>query len=138
MVLGWMAAFAVIANPARIEVVDGSLEALFRDLVAAIAIISALFVLLIAASVTRRLHDTGWRGIWALVPVVLLLAGFAFMAMVLMPNMLSTHGSQAAMDLQVRSLMAAMAINAIYLFTLGLLIAQLCRSGTPGPNRFGG
>lgn len=84
-------------------------------------------ILLLAASVTRRLHDSDRRGWWGLMPLPFLAGGLIGMAL-----MFSGSGD----DLESR-LMPLVLNNMIYLGLLGVLVVLLCRRGTPGPNRFG-
>ena len=82
-------------------------------------------VSLLAAAVTRRLHDRGLRGWWALAPLALLLAGFGLMA----PMFVSPAEPPDPV-----MFVAALATILVYFVTLGLLVLQLAlprRSSEP-------
>jgi uncharacterized membrane protein YhaH (DUF805 family) len=90
----------------------------------------ALFVVMLAASVVRRLHDTGRSGLWGLMPVPFLAIGIAAFARIRS----SFHSAEDLLDAYFPLLMAN---NFAYLALLGLLIYLLARPGSRGPNRFG-
>jgi uncharacterized membrane protein YhaH (DUF805 family) len=89
-------------------------------------VLVAIVVLLLAAAVTRRLHDTGKRGWWGLMPVPFLLHGFYGMA---------TIFNAAEPDLSGFFLLFAN--NMIYLVTLGILAFMLIGKSQQGPNAWG-
>lgn len=86
-----------------------------------------LVVLLLAASVTRRLHDSDLRGWWGLMPLPFLFFGAGAMVFIV--------GSAGQPSMRLFGLMFIN--NAIYLLALLVLVILLCRASTPGPNRFG-
>ena len=104
----------------------------FRGMIIGIGAVSLGYVILVAASVTRRLHDRNWRGWWALVPLVLLINGLADMTM-LMSHIASAANGEPPFGLFV----ALFANNLLYLAALAALIVQLVQDGTKGGNRFG-
>lgn len=91
-------------------------------------ILSAIVILLLAAALTRRLHDSGRSGLWGLLPLPFLLGGFW-----LMPQMFGSRG--AAPDMQLFFLLFVN--NVVYLAAIALLVFFTTKSGTPGPNRYG-
>jgi len=95
----------------------------------AFAVVVALFVLLVAASVARRLHDRDKSGLWGLLPLPFLAASFALFPV------LSRSFSASEPDFGLFGLLFLN--NLLYLAVLGYLILLLIGQGTPGPNRFG-
>jgi len=93
---------------------------------------SALAVLLLAAAVTRRLHDRGRRGWWGLPPVVFLAVGLT-----LFPRFFRSTltGEMTAESMKMFGLIFAN--NMLYLASLGLLILLLAGASQAGENRFG-
>ncbi|MBS0254467.1 MAG: DUF805 domain-containing protein [Proteobacteria bacterium] len=88
-------------------------------------------VLLLAAAVTRRLHDTGRRGWWGLLPLPPLGVGLA-----VFPRFFDAMASGGqAPDLRLFGLLSLN--NLTYIILLGLLAALCLRPGDPLPNRFG-
>jgi uncharacterized membrane protein YhaH (DUF805 family) len=93
-------------------------------------VINVVGIALIAASVTRRLHDRDRTGAWALAYLPFIAIGnffgpraFASFGMVNPPNPM---------------LVTLLALNNLMSFAiLILLIVQFASAGTPGPNRFG-
>ena len=73
-------------------------------------------VSLLAAAVTRRLHDRGYRGWWALAPLTFLLTGFA-----LMTPMFVSPDEPPSLAL----FMTTFATVLLYFAALGLLVLQL-------------
>jgi len=100
----------------------------------AMAAITAALVLLLAASVTRRLHDTGRSGAWGLLPLPFL--AFAFTAF---PRVMdSFRAAQATQTQPAMGLFGLLFLNnALYMAALIALVLLLARRGTPGPNRYG-
>jgi uncharacterized membrane protein YhaH (DUF805 family) len=97
----------------------------FITLAAAFGVIA---ILLLGAALTRRLHDSGRTGLWALLPIPFLLAGFW-----LMPQLFRSWATVP--DFQLFFLLFAN--NVVYLATIALLVFFTTRNGTPGPNRYG-
>lgn len=89
-----------------------------------------LIVALLAAAVTRRLHDTGRSGLWGLPPVV-----FLGIALTLFPRIF--QGFLAGDDSALNLFLPLFANNMAYLASLGLLVFLLCRDGKPDANRYG-
>ncbi|MNS69255.1 hypothetical protein D3C72_1025610 [compost metagenome] len=85
---------------------------------------------LLAAAVTRRLHDTGRPGWWGLPPLV-----FAAIAATLFPWVMERfmQSDEAA----IGPFFLLFANNMLYIVSLIGLIVLLCLKGTPGPNRYG-
>jgi len=97
--------------------------------------ISLLAVLLLAAAVTRRLHDRDRSGTWGLMPVPFLL-----IVLVLTLRLMSAlgTGTDAPFDETDASLLMMIVLaNFLYLALLIWLIVLLAGRGTPGPNRYG-
>lgn len=87
-------------------------------------------VALLAAAISRRLHDRNQSALWGLMPVpFLLFASVAFPTM--MTDMMETESP----DLSLFFMIAAN--NLLYLVALASLIIMLALPGTTGSNRFG-
>lgn len=93
------------------------------------AVMGGMFVLL-AAAVTRRLHDVGRAGFWGFLPLILL--GSAF---VVFPWAMQTMGTGDNPDL--RPFLIAFANNVLYLAALALLLVFLVTQGKAEANRYG-
>lgn len=98
----------------------------FGSILIACAIAAAIVTALLAAAVTRRLHDTGRSGCWGLVPVALLSTGVSGMGWLL------GRGDVGGIPLLLLFLN-----NMVYLGSVALLVVFLVLPGTSGPNRFG-
>lgn len=92
--------------------------------------IAAVAVILLAAAVTRRLHDTGRAGWWGLPPAVLLLIGMAMFPTTMRTLMAEEEGFISLFLLQF-------ATNALYMLSLMGLVVLLLLDSAKGPNRFG-
>jgi len=88
-------------------------------------------VVLLAAAVTRRLHDTGRAGWWAALPLVLLAAATATFPSVM--EQMMTQAENAPMGL----FYLTFGLGMLYNLSLLVLIVFLCLKGTVGPNRYG-
>jgi uncharacterized membrane protein YhaH (DUF805 family) len=104
----------------------------FFILVAAITLVSAL---LLAAAITRRLHDRGRTGWWAAALVPFLAIGFTLM--IRLRDRVMAAPDVDAFQQVAGTMMLLFANNMIYLGLFVFLIFQLVNSGTPGPNRYG-
>jgi uncharacterized membrane protein YhaH (DUF805 family) len=103
----------------------------FQAILYGIAAISLAFVILIAAAVTRRLHDRGKSGWWGFMPLPFLTIGLA-----LMPGLFAGFGNPAsAPDMGMFALLFLN--NMIYIGTLLALAIMLLLPGTVGENRYG-
>jgi len=92
----------------------------------------ALVVALLAAAVTRRLHDRGRRGWWGLAPLPFLIVGLT-----LFPRFFqSTLAGDLTPD-SMRMFGLIFTNNLLYLASLGLLIFLLAGASQAGENRFG-
>lgn len=94
-----------------------------------LGVAGALFVLL-AAAVTRRLHDVGRAGFWGFPPLVLLVS-----ATLVFPWAMDAMGAGDSPDL--RPFFLAFANNVLYLAALALLIVFLVMPGKKDANRYG-
>jgi len=101
----------------------------FGVLIPAIGGAVALMVVLLAAAVTRRLHDRGWSGFLGLMPLPFL--GFS---LTMFPKVMTSFTGSAP---DLRLFFLVFASNVAYLGSLGLLGVLLAGAGQPGPNRFG-
>ncbi|GAA0390759.1 hypothetical protein GCM10009093_16720 [Brevundimonas terrae] len=97
-----------------------------------------LLVCLLAAAVSRRLHDRGLSGLWALIPVGLLVAvmsGFMLLFQLLIQDA-PMGDSSTDMSFEF-GMLGVMLGNLLYMASLATLIVFLCLKGKAGPNRYG-
>lgn len=87
-------------------------------------------VVLLAAAVTRRLHDTGRPGFLGLLPLPFIVIGA-----VGFPHLLGSIHEGEAFNMGL--FFGLFANNIAYLGSLALLIVLLTRPGTDGANRYG-
>lgn len=85
---------------------------------------------LLAAAVSRRLHDCNKSALWGPAPVPFLLFGVIGMRLLMGP--MTTGGTP---DFSLFGLLFIN--NVIYMVALVTLIVMLAQRSTPGPNRFG-
>lgn len=90
----------------------------------------AILVVLLAAAVTRRLHDRGLGGYWGLAPVLFLAVAFVGFPMMI-SNMMATDTPDMGLFLLL------FLNNLLYMIALAGLILVLALPGTRGPNRYG-
>lgn len=90
----------------------------------------ALTAVLLAAAVSRRLHDCNRPAWLGLVPVIFLTSG-----LVLFPRMMDEMVNSAEPSMGLFGLLFLN--NILYLVTLAALILQCALRGTAGPNRYG-
>ncbi|MGZ8998376.1 MAG: DUF805 domain-containing protein [Allosphingosinicella sp.] len=117
------------------QLVAAKMEALLRESMAGIgdlwlpSLICQLgAVLLIAASVTRRLHDRNRRGYWGLIPLPFVAISIAN---------LPIAGKMMTGDQMTPLEGAAVALGYGYWIALLVLVVILVGDGDKGPNRFG-
>ncbi|MFL6861956.1 MAG: DUF805 domain-containing protein [Allosphingosinicella sp.] len=99
-------------------------------LVSGFAMLMPATILLLAAAVTRRLHDRDRPGWWGTLPVPFLAFGT-----IAMPRVMA--GFQARSMPDMRLFFALLLNNMLYIGALVLLVVLLAGPGTGGPNRFG-
>ena len=102
---------------------------LFFGIVATVVFVATL---LLAAAVTRRLHDTGRAGWWGLPPLVFLTIGVT-----LFPRLVDSVMKAEAEAPPLGLFFLLFANNVLYIVCLIGLVVLLCLKGTPGPNRYG-
>jgi uncharacterized membrane protein YhaH (DUF805 family) len=108
-------------------------EAPMPDLGPFFAVMAAMVltaVSLLAAAVSRRLHDSGRRAFWGLMPVPFLLFGVTAF-----PVIISQFAATEEPNLGLFFLLFFN--NLLYLIALASLIILLALRGNRGPNRFG-
>ena len=86
-------------------------------------------VLLYAAAVARRLHDTGRSGLWGILPLP-----FILYSSVQMPRLFAAIGAGAEPDMTL--FLSVFLSNLLYIITLLVLILLLAGKSTQRPNRF--
>jgi uncharacterized membrane protein YhaH (DUF805 family) len=103
--------------------------------------INLVFLLLVLAATVRRLHDRGWSGWWALLPLPFQAVGAAIAPRMLEGMAMPRIGASgpfvpAPAD---PGLMALSMLNSLAFYcALGFLLFLLVTEGTRGPNRYGG
>lgn len=93
---------------------------------------------LLAAAVSWRLHDRGRSGLWALIPLGLLvttMTGFGLLFHSLWEEA-PTYDPSADMSFEF-GFLGIMMSNLLYMASLVTLIVFLCLKGKAGPNRYG-
>ena len=95
----------------------------FIGIVVTVAIVT---ILMLAAAVARRLHDSGKSALWGLMPIPFLAIGLS-----LFPSLFG----EAQPDLRWCGLLFLN--NVVYLITLAALIVLLVAQSSPAENRFG-
>lgn len=112
--------------------VEGSVPGAMPDFGFLITVTGAVMlgaVVLLAAAVARRLHDTGRAGYWGLLPLPFMafgLFGFGHLLQQFMTD-----------EPDLRLFAGLFLNNMLYLLALAGLVWLLCGVGTPGSNRFG-
>lgn len=102
----------------------------FLVLAQSVAVIAAVSIVLLAAALVRRLHDSGRAGWWALLPLPFLGTG-----LYLMPGLFADLQSKAEPDMD--QFLLLFASNAVYLLCIGVLIYLSIKPGEAGANIYG-
>lgn len=93
---------------------------------------------LLAAAVSRRLHDRGLSGLWALIPLGLLLTMMAGFGVLFQSFWEEAPTDDPSADMSfVFGFLGVMVGNLLYMASLVTLIVFLCLKGKAGPNRYG-
>ena len=98
--------------------------------IAALAAFTGFILMLLAAAVTRRLHDRDRSGLWGLLPLPFLAATFALAQRPRAPL-------RTLFDADPGFTAALLASGLLYIASFLFLIALLGGEGTEGPNRYG-
>lgn len=112
------------------EVHGGGFAPDFGPMFWMMALVFVAAVLLYAAAVVRRLHDTGRSGWWGLLPLP-----FIAFSMIAMPQVFASGGGGSGPDL--RLFFAVFLSNMFYIVALVILVVLVAIRSTDGPNRFG-
>ena len=100
-----------------------------------LGLVIILVVTLLAAAVTRRLHDRGLAGYWALIPVILCCAG-AMVFINLFGQLMG--GDMAEPDgAFIGQFLLSFVLILAYQASLLALVVVLALKGKTGPNRYG-
>lgn len=123
------------SDPIRLEVREPSPEAPmpmpdFTPFFIMQAVLVILNVALLAAAVSRRLHDTNRSAYWGLMPVPFVVGGILGMLYLMAPVMTGGAPNFGLFGLLFLN-------NIIYLVTLVTLIVMLAQPSKPGANRHG-
>jgi len=124
----------VVSSPGSYSIsIEGSHPELmpqFGSLFPLVGGLIVVLVVLLAAAVSRRLHDRGRSALWGLSPLP-----FVAFAMVGMNVLFGQLGSGTEPD--IRLFFAIFLNNMFYLAVLLALVIQLSGAGSPEVNRFG-
>lgn len=114
----------------RVDLSGSGLMPDFTGFFAVMGVSVAAYVALLAAAVSRRLHDAGKSALWGLMPVPFLVFGTVFFPVMMNDMMQSQEPSLALFFLLFFN-------NIAYMVGLISLIVLLCLQSSPGSNRFG-
>jgi uncharacterized membrane protein YhaH (DUF805 family) len=98
----------------------------FGDMMVIVNLLFAACIVLLAAAVARRLHDTGRSGAWGLMPVP-----FIVFSGVMMGRLFGQD------DIPIGAFLAVFVSNLLYLASLAVLVTLLAKQGQAGPNLYG-
>lgn len=94
-----------------------------------------LALLALPASVTRRLHDRGWRGSWLCLPLLGPMLWLGLSARIAMSAQPAARATEELIGPVVSVLLALLFL--LSLVSALWMLVELARPGRPGPNRFG-
>jgi uncharacterized membrane protein YhaH (DUF805 family) len=120
---------AVVSGPGHYSIsVKGNHPEFFpaSSMAAFLGVTFGLSIILYAAAATRRLHDTGKSGFWALMPLPFIIYSSA-----MMPRMFAFRGEP-----NMSLFFSIFFSNMLYIITLIVLIVLLAGSSQSGRNRF--
>ena len=118
------------------QTVANSMSSLFGSVGWVSMVVGALFIILLAASLVRRLHDSDMPGLWALAPCALQAIGIAMMPAQL-AAMTAVMADPAAMGDPTAMYRAQGAAGLIGWVAIGLVIWFGVRKSSAGANRYG-
>ncbi len=125
-----------VVNAQMAELMSKTFLPLLGPLVAISLVSLAVMVALMAAAVTRRLHDMGQPGWWGVLPLP-----FTAASMIATPMMFGSFSSDFFNGLPDESffmwLFANLICSGLYMIALIILIALLAQPTKPGANRYG-
>ncbi len=107
-----------------IEIKNADFTPDFSPMFAGLGLAFAIAIVLYAAAVTRRLHDTGRRGWWGLLPLPFITA-----TMIMMPRALGSPGQEPDLG----PFFAVFISNLLYLVSLTVLIVLLAGKSKLSP-----
>ena len=113
-----------------IQVHEGDLTPDFGPMFWMIALAFFVAVILYAAAVVRRLHDTGRSGWWGVMPLP-----FVVFSLVAMPQVFASAGAGDGGSLGL--FFAVFFSNMLYIIALIILVVLLAGESKEGPNRVG-
>ncbi|MDB5679567.1 MAG: hypothetical protein JWM94_2569 [Sphingomonas bacterium] len=102
-------------------------------------VISLTVIVLLAAAVARRLHDSGRSGWWGIPAPLFLMSGMAMMARMFTAIQADTQtpGATDAMSGMPPLFGPILLNNLAYLASLLMLVILCCMASQPGDNRYG-
>ena len=124
---------------AQVQDVLAFFEDVFRLAIPYAAVSMALHVVLLAAAIVRRLHDTGRTGAWVLMPLPFGLYGLYVMDRLLtsVPQLIRAEGQDPVVFAFMAEITWAACAALLWLGALFVLIVFLCGRGQPQQNRYG-
>jgi uncharacterized membrane protein YhaH (DUF805 family) len=102
----------------------------FHPFFGAVTVGVVAVIILLAAAVSRRLHDRGRTALWAVLPLPFLTFGLARFGSLF-------DGAKSGRPFDLPLFFLLFANNFVYLAMLAVLGWHLIRPSMPGPNRFG-
>ena len=149
LMTSWMAPM-MQGDPRRFddhpELVMQMMMPMMRNMMTFGAVLGIVWVVMIAAAVTRRLHDSDRSGWWA-APVLALHVLMPLVYATVFPQFFAAMGSvrdgmtpeqvNAAMLPAMQPILWLSLVGMIGFVIMVVLIVFLCQPGTKGPNRFG-
>ncbi len=123
-------------EPAAFEAIMGGVLALVLP---AIAIGAGVHIVLLAAAIVRRLHDTGRSGVWALLPLPFGAYGVFAMEKLFarVPVLIGMETPDPVLLAFLCEFIWMIVASLLWLAAVVVLIIMLCGRGNPQPNRFG-
>ena len=125
-----------VGSPSSAEATSALIQDAMPDfgfLILATLIVDIVAAALLAAAVTRRLHDRDLAGYWGLLPLPSVALGFVLAPELLTGVLYAPGGGQRDMTVAMWASLNSVVIWGLLIF----LIVLLAREGTDGPNRFG-
>jgi uncharacterized membrane protein YhaH (DUF805 family) len=135
------AIFEAASRGAPPESVDAMMPALMADMFGSILWVSMgsgiAMIVLLAASLVRRLHDSGMSGWWALAPGAIQVIGLAMLPrqLAMMPDLMKDMDPETLNN--PATMMQMQGTGLIGWVAIGLVIWFGVRNSTDGPNAYG-
>ncbi len=135
----WFVLQGVAGNLVMFTAMSSGDEASFASAFIGTMVVGAVTLAgLLAAAVSRRLHDRGLSGLWALIPLGLLVTIMTGFGLLFQSVWQEVPMDDSSIDMRfVSGFLGVMVGNLLYMASLVTLIVFLCLKGKAGPNRYG-